>query len=820
MKFAEIILPLPLKGTFTYLLPAFTSNLPEAGCRVIVQFGKKKIYTGIVHHLHNTAPTEYQPKEILDILDSQPVMTQTQLTFFSWMAKYYMCTLGEVANAALPAGLKISSESYISINPDIDLSELDLTEKEQLIMNNLSSNEMTLDELAKLLEIKSAHHHIKSLSEKNAVHLFEQIKDKYTPKTEKRIRLKTKYKSPSAIEELFDLLEKKPKQSDVLLSYLRLTSLMENFDANTRGVSRKQLIEDGNSDSSLKTLIKNEILEVWDEKVSRIPFSASNDSDIPNLSSDQIAAKEEILSHFQTKDTVLLKGITGSGKTEVFISLIEDVIQNEGHALYLLPEIALTTQIIKRLRKAFGDTFGVYHSRYSENERVEVWNKVLSGEYKFVIGVRSAVFLPFPELSLIIVDEEHESSYKQYEPAPRYHARDAGLYLAALFHAKTLLGTATPAIESYKNALDGKYGLVRMDKRFGDVQMPDILFADMSREKKKKLLKGNFSSQLLDEIIKTLEDNKQVILFQNRRGYAPFLQCDQCGFSAKCPNCDVSLTYHIYQNILSCHYCGHKKSMITECPECSSHELKTMSFGTEKLEEELEILIPSARIQRMDLDSTRSKNSYERIINDFEDGSIDVLIGTQMVSKGLDFDKVVLVGVFSSDRMINFPDFRAHERAFQLIHQVSGRSGRRKDRGKVIVQTADPTQPLLTWVKNNDYESFYNNEIMEREQFHYPPFYRMIVITLKNREKQTVVDAAHVMFSHLLSQLGSKQVIGPVEPLIARVRNQYLMEITVKVQKQTVNLNALKDFLLTSRTNLLSQRSYQSVRVSYDVDPV
>ncbi len=679
---------------------------------------------------------------------------------------------------------------------------------------------MTLDELAKLLEIKSAHHHIKSLSEKHAIHLFEQIKDKYTPKTERRVRLQSAHNSPTGVQQLFEVLEKKAKQADLLLSYLRLTNLMENFDSNKVGVSRKAILDDGNSDSSLKTLIKNEVFEEWNENVSRIPFSATNESDIPVLSADQALAKKEILETFQSKDTVLLKGITGSGKTEVYISLIEDIIQNEGHALYLLPEIALTTQIIKRLRKAFGDTFGVYHSKYSENERVEVWNKVLNGEYKFVVGVRSAIFLPFPELSLIIVDEEHESSYKQYEPAPRYHARDTALYLGAVFHAKTLLGTATPAIETYKNALDGKYGLVRMDKRFGDVQMPDILFADMSREKKKKMLKGNFSSQLVDEITKTLEENKQVILFQNRRGYAPFLQCDQCGFSAKCPNCDVSLTYHIYQNVLVCHYCGHKKSMITECPQCSSHELKTMSFGTEKLEEELEILIPNARIQRMDLDSTRSKNGYQRIINDFENGDIDVLIGTQMVSKGLDFDKVVLVGIFSADRMINFPDFRAHERAFQMIHQVSGRSGRRQEKGKVIIQTSDPSQQILTWVKNNDYDAFYRNEILEREQFHYPPFFRMIVITLKNREKQTVVDAAHAMYNHLVSQLGALQVIGPVEPLIGRVRNQYLMEITVKVQKQAVNLNALKEFLLTSRTNLLSQRSYQSVRVSYDVDPV
>jgi primosomal protein N' (replication factor Y) (superfamily II helicase) len=820
LKFAEIILPIPLKGTFTYSLPAHIAPIPLPGCRVIVQFGKRKIYTGIIHHLHDLSPTEYEPKEILDVIDDTPVITPIQIAFFEWIAKYYMCTIGEVMKAALPSGLKISSESYITVNPEIEISDLDLTEKEQLIINNLQSNDLTLDELAKLLDIKSAHNHVKNLSQKKAILLFEQIKDKYTPKTERRIRLKSEHASSTGVQNLFDTLEKKQKQSDVLLSYLRLSNVMENFANNQRGTSRKALLDDDNGESSLKTLIKNGVLEEWNEIISRIPFESTSAFNVPKLSAEQLRAKDEILSHFQQIDTVLLKGITGSGKTEVYISLIEDVIKNEGRALYLLPEIALTTQIIKRLRIAFGNNFGVYHSKYSENERVEVWQKVLSGEYKFVVGVRSAIFLPFPELSLIIIDEEHESSYKQYEPAPRYHARDAALYLASVFHAKTLLGTATPAIESYKNALDGKYGLVRMDKRFGDVQLPEIVFADMSSEKKKKTLKGNFSSQLLDEIAKTLEDNNQVILFQNRRGYAPFLQCDQCGYSAKCPNCDVSLTYHIYQNVLACHYCGHKKSMITECPQCSSHELKTMSFGTEKLEEELEILIPTARIQRMDLDSTRNKNSHQHIINDFEAGSVDILVGTQMVTKGLDFDRVLLVGVFSADRMINFPDFRAHERAFQLIHQVSGRSGRRKDKGKVIIQTSDPTQPLLNWIKNNDYESFYQNEIDERDRFHYPPFYRMIVITLKCLEKQVVADAAQSMYNHLASQLGQTQVIGPVEPLVSRVRNLFIMEITVKIQKQSINLSSLKDFLLTSRTNLLSQRSYQKVKVSYDVDPV
>ncbi|MFT6865834.1 MAG: primosomal protein N' (replication factor Y) [Cyclobacteriaceae bacterium] len=820
MIFAEVILPLPLKGTFTYSLPLFTEEQPQPGCRVIVQFGKRKIYTGIILHLHNNAPKEYQPKEILDIIDSEPVFTRIQLEFFTWISHYYMSTLGEVVNAALPSGLKISSESYISLNADIDLYELDLTEKEQLILNNLQSADMTLDELATLLDIKSVHHHIKNLSGKNAIHLFEQVKDKYTPKMEIRIRLNPDLNNENDIELLFQTLDKKPKQTDLLLTYLKKIHLLENPSANQKGISKKEFLEGEGSESSLKTLIKNGILVEWKEKISRIPFDASAVSDIPKLSTEQERAKTEILNHFEKIDTVLLKGITGSGKTEVYISLIEDVLNNGGNALYLLPEIALTTQIIKRLRKAFGETFGVYHSRYSENERVEVWQKVLRGEINFVVGVRSAVFLPFSDLSLIIVDEEHETSYKQYDPAPRYHARDTAIYMAAMFHAKTLLGSATPAIETYKNALDGKYGLVKMDQRYGDVSMPEIIFADIGRERKKRTLKGNFTSLLLNEIETALAQNNQVILFQNRRGYAPYLECDSCGYLAKCPNCDVSLTYHIYQNVLSCHYCGHKKSMITECPQCNSHELRTMSFGTEKLEEELEILIPNTIIQRMDLDSTRSKYSYQRIIDEFESGQIDVLVGTQMVTKGLDFDKVTVVGVFSTDRMINFPDFRSHERAFQLIHQVSGRAGRRKDKGTVIVQTNDPTQPILQLIKNHDYDSFYRSEILEREKFHYPPYYRMIRITLKDMEKQKVMDASHYLFKELIRQLGVMRVIGPVEPLVGKIRNQFLMEITIKVEKQGRALSALKEFLLTSRNILLSQRFYKSVKVQFDVDPL
>lgn len=813
-----MILPVPIKGTFTYKIPHEYLSELVSGCRVIVQFGKRKIYTGIVHHVHTNRPEEYEPKEILDLIDASPVFASFQIAYFQWIANYYMCTIGEVVNAALPSGLKISSESYISLNPDIDLDDLELTEKEQMVINNLSTSDMTLDDLSNLLEIKTTHHHVRNLVAKKAIHLFEKVKDKYQPKTERRVRINPALIKEDSIQSLFDALEKKPKQIDLLLFYLKETGTLDQPGKNETGIS-KSILQKNGSASSLATLIKNNVFEEWKERVSRIPFDDHSPNHIPTLSPEQEEAKANIFASFEKKDTVLLRGITGSGKTEVYISIIENVINDGGTVLYLLPEIALTTQIIKRLRRVFGDSFGIYHSRYSENERVEVWQKVLTGEYKFVVGVRSAVFLPFNELSLIIVDEEHETSYKQHDPAPRYHARDTAIYLAALHHAKVLLGSATPALETYKNALDQKYGLVTLESRYGNVALPDIAFADLKDERKRRKLKGNFSSLLLHEIQNMLDQNKQVILFQNRRGYAPYLECNNCGFLAKCPNCDVSLTYHIYQNVLKCHYCGHKKEMIDTCPQCQSNELRTMSFGTEKLEEELEILLPTARIQRMDLDSTRSKYGYQRIIDDFEAGEIDILVGTQMVSKGLDFDKVELVGVFGADRMINFPDFRSHERAYQMIHQVSGRSGR-KNQGKVVIQTNEPNQAVLQLVKRHDYLSFYQGEILEREKFRYPPFYRMIGIMLKDMDKQLVFDASQFLYKELSRQLGTMRVIGPVEPIVGRIRNQYLMEITIKVEKHTTNLTALKEFLLTSRNILLSQRSYKRVKVQFDVDPI
>ncbi len=542
---------------------------------------------------------------------------------------------------------------------------------------------------------------------------------------------------------------------------------------------------------------------------------------IPELSEMQILVKQEIERQFEKQDTVLLRGITGSGKTEIYIAKIQEAIDQGKQVLYLLPEIALTTQIIQRLQRVFGNDFGVYHSQYSDNERVEVWQKVLSGEYRFVVGVRSSVFLPFSDLGLVIIDEEHEPSYKQFDPAPRYNARDAAIYLASLHSAKTLLGTATPSIETFSKALEGKFGLVELDTRFGDVKLPEVELIDMRQVRKRKELKANlFSAYLLESIGQSLEKKEQVILFQNRRGYAPFVSCEDCGHVMGCPNCDVSLTYHQFQNQLICHYCGYRIYMPHECPECDLNHMRHSGFGTEQLEEELQPFFPDATIQRMDLDTTRSKNAYERILGSFEDGETDILIGTQMVSKGLDFDKVNLVGIFDIDRIIHFPDFRSHERAYQLITQVSGRSGRKSGEGRVLIQTSDPSHTVLQKVMKEDYRPFYEAEIKEREEFQYPPFVRLIKIVFKHKDVQIVNEASVYMGNLIRQHIGKERINGPVDPVINRLRNLYLKEIIVRLEPSGLSLSGVKDLLWALRDDINQQKAFKGVSVVFDVDPI
>ncbi|WP_424964159.1 replication restart helicase PriA [Ekhidna sp.] len=820
MNYAEVILPLPLHGTFTYLIAPEDKDKVQPGFRVVVSFGKKKIYTGIVLETHNRSPEEYRPKELLEVLDEQPIVNPAQLKFFQWMSRYYMCSLGEVINAALPAALKLSSESFVGINPEIDPHSEDLDDREWDLLRALKTNDLSMKDVSQVLGLKQPQRVLKKLTEKGIIDLFEKVKDKYQPKKVKRVRIADAFMEEGMLEGVINELESKPKQQDVLLAYLRDVPVLDNPSSNEHGVQKSQLLAEEISPSSLKTLFKNGVLTEWEETVSRLPSNHAKIQGSVQLSQQQESTRRAIIQSFESHNATLLHGVTGSGKTEIFIELIKEQIDLGKQVLYLLPEIALTTQIIARLHKIFGDFFGVYHSRYSDNERVEVWQKVLNKEYQFVVGVRSAVFLPFSDLGLIIVDEEHEPSYKQFEPAPRYHARDAAIYLSTLHKAHTLLGTATPALETYQNALDGKFGIVELDSRYGEAYNPMMEFANVSRERKQRKLKGNFTSILVKAIQESLDKREQVILFQNRRGYASHITCDSCGTVPKCPNCAVSLTYHQYNNKLVCHYCGYNQAMYSDCLSCGSKELRNVGYGTEELEEEIKLLFPQAIVQRMDLDTTRSKYGYQRIIEEFEEGNIDILVGTQMVSKGLDFDRVNLVGIFDTDRMIHFPDFRSHERAYHLITQVSGRAGRKSRNGKVIVQTNDPDQELLQRARNDNYKAFFQWEILERERFYYPPFTRIINITFKHREKHISFQAAAYFAKEVRNQLGNQRMIGPVEPLIGKIRNMYLHEITLKIEKQGINLPAVKEYLRSVDLMMKQLPAFKSVGVVFDVDPI
>ena len=822
--FVDVIIPVPIPGTFTYRVPQKFESSISRGCRVIVQFGRRKVYTGIIDNIHRTPPAKYEAKSIMDLLEISPSIKGIQLDLFYWLAEYYMCTVGEVFNSALPSGLKLTSESFIQLNPQPveDDQYYELSDKEQMILDALSNKDkLSYEEIPDIIGVKQVHPILKSLLQKERIILFEQLKDKYKPRKVKRIKLANEWlDEPEMLEQLFSTLEKRLKQQELLLKYLSLVPIEASIEDKKRGIEKSRLLNEGVSESSLKTMVKNGIFEQFEEIVSRLERIDKNDQQNNNLSPTQQRVKEQILQQYDSHNQILFHGITGSGKTEIYVDLIKDALDQGGQVLYLLPEIALTTQIVSRLREVFGNEMGIYHSKYSDNERVEVWQGILAGRFSLVIGVRSAVFLPFDHLSLIIVDEEHEPSYKQYDPAPRYNGRDVAVLLGELHKAKVLLGTATPSLESYNNALKGKYGLIELNERFGDAHLPGFELLDMKKARKQRMVKGDFSNRLIDLIKSTLENNKQVILFQNRRGYSPFLLCNDCNYVPKCENCSVSLTYHMYSNELRCHYCGHNEHLPAECPACSSTAIRTMGFGTEKLEEDMKLLFPEANLQRMDQDTTRSKYSYQNIIDDFARGDTDVLIGTQMVSKGLDFANVALVGVFDYDRMVHFPDFRSFERAFQLITQVSGRAGRSEEPGTVLIQTNDPVHGLLRKIISGDYIGFYQNEMVEREKFMYPPLHRLIKITFKHKELPVAELAASKFAKGIIGELGKKRVLGPQEPFISRIRNLYLREVYVKIEKKGINISKVKKMILLKRNELLKEKEFKGVRVIFDVDPV
>lgn len=818
--FAEILLPVPIHKLFTYRIPKALQEYVQVGQRVIVQFGERKILTGVIGNLHHQPPKEYEAKYILEILDEKPVLTSLQFQFFEWLASYYCCTPGEVLNAALPAGLKVSSESMVQLHPAFDWNAtvFEFSEKEENLLKRLAQESLSYTDISKLLGVKNLHSLLKSLSKKEAIILFEEVKDTYKPKIERRIRLSSKYESTTQLEKLFEQLATKPKQEEVLLKYLQEIPVIKQVDSNTNGIGRSQLLKNEISESSLSTLLKNGVFEEFERIISRFEEQSTQTHTL-QLSDYQQQASKDIVAQFETTPTVLLHGITGSGKTEIYIDLIQKAMEGGTQVLLLLPEIALTTQIVQRMKRIFGASMGVYHSRFSDNERVEVWKNIHSGQFKFIVGVRSSIFLPFENLGLIIVDEEHDSSYKQQEPAPRYHARDSALMLSKLHHAKVLLGSATPSIETFFQTQQKKFGLVTLTKRYALAQLPTLAIANLQLDQLQKKNKGEFSSLLISKIEKALSNKEQVIIFQNRRGYSPTISCEDCHWIPKCVNCAVSLTYHQYRNALVCHYCGYKESMPEQCPTCTSKRIKTVGYGTEKLEEELKLHFPDVRVQRMDLDTTRSKSSYENIIDQFEKGETNILVGTQMVTKGLDFDKVSLVGIFNADRMLHFPDFRSYERAFQLITQVSGRAGRRDKQGEVVIQTSQPEHPVLNFIVQHDYLNFYQAELNERQQHAYPPFTRLIEITLKHIDKKICKTASTLLAERISETLANVRVLGPGEPMITKIRNQYLMNILIKVARGNQSLPSIKYTLLKEIDKLQKEKDFRAVRVVVDVDP-
>jgi primosomal protein N' (replication factor Y) len=813
--FVEVILPLAISKNYTYRVPFEMNDAVAIGKRVVVQFGKSKLYTAIVREITQLAPEKYEAKYIIEVLDDRPVVVPHQLHFWQWIADYYMCTIGEVMNASLPAALKLASETRIVLNTDYEIDKSSLHDKEFLIVEALEIQpELTISDIAKLLGQKTVMPILKLMFEKNIIYISEEVSERYKPRKRTFITLNPVYNNPENLRELFPILEKRaPKQADALLAYIKLSRTQTK-------ISKNELIEEsGAGDSSIKALIEKEILFAEEKNVSRLQFEEDVDA-ITNfeLSEQQTEVLQSICSQFKEKDVTLLHGVTSSGKTQLYIRLIEEMMRNDRQVLYLLPEIALTTHIIERLRIYFGADIGIYHSRFNDNERVEVWQKVLNNDYKVILGARSSVFLPFNDLGLIIVDEEHETSYKQYDPAPRYNARDAAIFLANMHQGKVLLGSATPSFESYYNAQMHKYGFAELTERFGGVQLPEVEVISIATEIKQKTIQSHFTSVLMTGIAEALANKEQVILFQNRRGYAPILMCKICAYTPKCINCDVSLTYHKSSGKLHCHYCGYKEDSPSICPACGSTHLEYKGFGTEKIEDELSLLLPEARIARMDLDTTRSRNSLQTILNNLEEKKIDILVGTQMVAKGLDFSDVTLIGIINADSLLKFPDYRANERSFQMLAQVSGRAGRRGKQGKVVIQTYDPFHRVIKQVIANDYNDLYNTEMAERKNFKYPPFYRIINLDIKHQNPEVLYNQAVYLGNELRKHFGER-VIGPETPLISRIRNYYIKSIMLKFEKDGISIvkakAILKEVIVQFQTTKLSKGSI----VVPDVDP-
>lgn len=803
---AEIILPLPLAQTYSYNVENFREEI-VAGMRVIVPFGKRKFYTGIVYDLKEEEDTS-SLKPVLSLIENYPIVLPKQFLLWEWIANYYQCSLGEVFKAAIPSGFRIESTTYISKNQEIEYTSL--PEREQTALNFITENAVPLEEVIKKSNDKNIFHVIRTLQQKNIINLSEELIPSYKAKTEIFVKINTE----AVNEEALSLLKKSPKQQQLFSTLTDFLSIN-----NAEHISKRELLDISKCTNAVFNELKKKNLIVCFEKaISRLEHTSP--TRLPfTLNPQQTAAFDAIQNEFKHKNTVLLHGITSCGKTEIYIHLIETVLKKQQQVLFLVPEIALTTQLAERLKKVFGDKIGIYHSRFSDAERVEVWeNLFFEKGYKIILGVRSSIFLPFRNLGLIIVDEEHDASYKQFDPAPRYHARNMAIVLGLHHHAKVLLGTATPSIESYSNALTGKFGLVELFARYDDIQLPEIEIIDLQQTYHRKQMKGHFSFALLERMREKLAAGEQVILFQNRRGYSPYTECKQCAWVPRCPNCDVSLTYHKNFNKLTCHYCGYTEPMPQVCPSCKQPTLQTKGFGTEQIETEVADLFPEYKSVRMDLDTTTSKKAYERIISEFGSQQAQILIGTQIVTKGLDFDNVGLVAVLNADNLLNYPDFRAHERAFQMLIQVSGRAGRKGKQGLVLLQTSSPQHPIIQYTKSNDFKAFFKSQMTERECFHYPPFFRLIIIEIKHKDAKILSKAAYTAVK-ILKNENCGEILGPSNPPVGKIQGYFIKHILIKFEHTQSN-ESIKNSIQNCISQLKAIEEFKYLRINLDIDPM
>ncbi len=816
--FVDVILPLNLKGLYTYSVAEDLLDEIAIGKRVVVPFGKNKRYSALIVRLHQTPPELYKTKCIDYVLDDYPIATLSQIKFWTWLSQYYSSSLGEIYRTALPAGLKLESEINISLDPNFKDYDNLLPKELDLIQLLQKADYLNINEAAKMMNRKHIYPLVQSLQQKSAIILSEDFKQKYKAKTISYVQITTNFNDNAQIENAFSLCKNSPKQENALLWYIKESKC---FTSSPIKISKKRFHEAGFSPAILSALQKKGILEIVKEEVGRFILKTSSSQNKKSLSSEQETAYQSCIEHFKNKKPVLLFGVAASGKTEIYIHLIEEQLKKGKTCLYLLPEISLSSQIVERLSEIFGEQLIIYHSRLSDNQRVEIWQELLKGKdakYKLILGVRSSIFLPFTNLGLIVVDEEHENAYKQFQPSPRYQARDSAIYLAQQMQSAIVLGSSTPSIESFYNAQNKKFALVELQERYQNSSFPVIEVIDTKEAARKKEMYSHFSKQLIKAIEEVLKEKKQVILFQNRRGYAPMIECQDCGWIPECEHCNVKLTYYKKTSDLRCHYCGYSIDNLTQCMACSGKHIQAKGFGTEKIEDELKIYFPKARIARLDLETTRRKNASLELLHQFENQEIDILVGTQMITKGLHFSNVKLSVVLNADNLLNFPDFRAEERCFQIIQQVAGRAGRSEEQGRALVQTMQINHPIIKDIQQHDYQAMFTRQIIERQSFYYPPFVRLIEITLKHKDADTVFQAADLLANEIKSYLKETPVLGPQAPIINRIQNQFLQNIIIKLTKDK-SLQAKKDLIANRIDALKSISKFRSVIVINNIDP-